>query len=203
MKNRRLPNLPSIYEDVGYDSIGFPLGESTENTEGSATIAYSMYEHIGYDSIDQVQEEIALREQALDPSSGVHGYNKYELIDAPQRQAIGKGRPRPPLPDEEITCHARGYPLPLEDVTNGGYIDRHQAYCSESFTNEDEHFPTSNSQSEASTTFSDFNRKELNPKLRLENSELNPKEDKPYLDLVISKANSHLDIVSTEVNPYL
>lgn len=102
MKNRRLPNLPSIYEELGYDSIGLPLQELAGNKEGP--IVYNMYEHIGYDSINQVQEEIALREEKMHFSSEVYGYNKYEYIDESQRQAIRRGRPKPPLPDEGITC---------------------------------------------------------------------------------------------------
>jgi len=181
VKNRRLPNLPSIYEELGYDSIGLPLQELAGNKEGP--IVYNMYEHIGYDSINQVQEEIALREEKMHFSSEVYGYNKYDYIDESQRQAIGRGRPKPPLPDEGITCADRGHPIHSEDLSHSGYVDRHEVCRSDSFTNKDEHFPMLNGQSEELNTFSDINREELNPKLHLENSESNLKEISAYLEL--------------------
>src|SRR6218665_2030922 len=120
MRNRILPNPLSIYDDVGYDSVGFPLEELAGNKRRSQTIAYNMYDPIGYDSIDQIRKEIALREETMHSSYGVHAYNEYESIDEPERQAMAC-RPRPPLPDEGITRDDRLYPTSLGNATNGEY----------------------------------------------------------------------------------
>lgn len=195
MKNRKLSNSVGIYEDAGYDSVGFPLERLAGHKEGSATNAINMYDHIGYDSIDQVQKQRALREETMHPSSRVR---EYESIDESVKEAMAC-RPSPQLPDEGITRDDRMCPISLRDATSGGYTG--QICRSESFTNEAENSPTSNRQSEALNTCSATNLEEVNFISNLRKPESNPKDDNSCLDLTTTK--EHLELVSTEVNTCL
>lgn len=184
-----------MYEDVGYDSVDHPL-RAMGNNDRSMRRALSMYEQIGYDSIDQKLEEIARREGVTLHSPDVDGY---ESLDAPQREATGRGRP---ILGEGITGDDMGYSIPSED-TYGGKMDHHQFHDCESVISESGKFPKTNEQSDSAKNYSDRNTEEVNDNLNLGKSDFNPKETNPYLDLVSTEVNPYLDLSPTEVDQYM
>lgn len=93
MKNRRVPDPPCRHEDVEYESGGTLL-EAVGNNERSMRRESSIYEQIGYASIGQVLQEITRKGRTTSHSSEAHAYGRYESMDAPRKESISRFGPR-------------------------------------------------------------------------------------------------------------
>lgn len=180
---RKISNPPGLNERFESESLDLPR-ETVGKTGESIRRACSMYEHVGYDSIDQVMKDIAQRDGAVD----VDGYNKYESIDAPDKEAIRTGKR---MLYEDTTHDDMRLSAYLEEIQNGEEADQHQVHRYDSMRRESENMTKSRDQSEKMHSYLELNQQEVNPNVYLEKSELNSKE-----------ANSYLALVADEVNPY-
>lgn len=168
---RRLPSLP-------LNALG--------NTDESMERASSMYECIGYESIDQVLEKIDAAESS---ATYLPAHNRYESVDATQKESTGSGRP---TQYKGITCDDVGYLTPLDVAIDLRKTDQHEDRGQESVKGDSAKFPRSYEQSGSMNSNLYLNRQKANLNLDLGKSDVNPKN-----------LNNYLSLFSVEVNPYL